>query len=61
VKRNPNGTNTGVDLSLGMLEKAKKRLSQLSEANYSLGIGTASDLSMETLSETIRKTLSLPM
>ena len=31
VKRNPNGTNTGVDLSQGMLEKAKKRLSHLSE------------------------------
>ncbi len=47
VKRNPNGTNTGVDLSQGMLEKAKKRVSQLSEANYSLGIGTAFDLSVE--------------
>jgi ubiquinone/menaquinone biosynthesis C-methylase UbiE len=26
VKRNPNGTNTGIDLSQGMLEKAKKRV-----------------------------------
>lgn len=47
VKKNPNGTNTGVDLSQGMLEKAKNRVSQLSEANYSLGIGTAFDLSVE--------------
>jgi ubiquinone/menaquinone biosynthesis C-methylase UbiE len=47
VKRNPNGTNTGVDLSKGMLEKAKKRVSHLSEANYSLGIGTAFDLNAE--------------
>lgn len=30
-----------------MLEKAKKRVSQLSEANYSLGVGTAFDLSVE--------------
>ena len=47
VKRNPNGTNRGVDLSQGMLEKAEKRVSQLSEANYSLGIGTAFDLHVE--------------
>ena len=47
VKRNSNGTNTGIDLSQGMLEKAKKRVSQLSEANYSLDIGTAFDLSVE--------------
>lgn len=47
VKRNPNGTNTGVDLSPGMLEKAKKRVSHLSEANYSLGIGDAFDLNVE--------------
>lgn len=47
VTRNPNGTNTGIDLSQGMLTKAKQRLSQLSEANYSLDIGTAFDLSIE--------------
>jgi len=47
VKRNPNGTNTGIDLSQGMLTKAKQRVSQLSEANYSLDIGTAFDLSVE--------------
>jgi ubiquinone/menaquinone biosynthesis C-methylase UbiE len=47
VKRNPNGTNIGIDLSQGMLEKAKKRVSQLKEANYSLDVGTAFDLSIE--------------
>jgi ubiquinone/menaquinone biosynthesis C-methylase UbiE len=47
VKRNPNGNNTGIDLSKGMLKKAKKRLSKLSDANYSLDIGTAFDLSVE--------------
>jgi len=47
VKRNPNGTNTGIDLSLGMLAKAKKRVSQLSETNYSLVIGSAFNLDIE--------------
>ena len=47
VKKNPTGTNTGFDLSRGMLEKAKKRVSRLSEANYSLDIGTAFDLPVE--------------
>ncbi len=47
VKRNPNGVNTGIDLSQGMLKKAKKRLSRLSDANYSLHIGTAFDLNVE--------------
>ena len=39
VKRNPNGTNAGIDLSKGMLEKAKKRLKKISSANYSLNFG----------------------
>ena len=47
VKRNPNGTNIGIDLSQGMLEKAKNRVSQLSKANYSLDVDTAFDLSVE--------------
>jgi ubiquinone/menaquinone biosynthesis C-methylase UbiE len=47
VKRNPNGNNTGIDLSKGMLEKAKKRVSQLSETNYSLNIGSAFNLNIE--------------
>ena len=36
VKRNPDGTNIGIDISSGMLEKAKKRLGQLTGANYEL-------------------------
>jgi ubiquinone/menaquinone biosynthesis C-methylase UbiE len=37
-----------MDLSKGMLEKAKRRASQLSDANYTLDVGTAFDLSVET-------------
>ena len=44
VKRNPHGSNVGIDLSPGMLEKAKTRLKKLSGANYTLNIGTAFDL-----------------
>ncbi len=44
VKRNPNGDNVGIDLSNGMLEKAKSRLEKLAGANYSLNVGTAFDL-----------------
>ena len=47
VKRNPTGRNIGIDLSQGMLEKAKDRVSQLSDANYSLDVGTAYSLSVE--------------
>ena len=47
VKRNPNGINTGIDLSKGMLEKAKKRVNRISSANYSLSVGTAFNLSVE--------------
>lgn len=47
VKRNPNGTNIGIDLSQGMLEKAKKRVGWLTDANYTLEIGTAFDLNVE--------------
>ena len=47
VKRNPNGMNTGIDLSQGMLEKAKKRVSKISGANYSLDIGTAFNMDIE--------------
>ncbi len=48
VKRNPHGNNIGIDLSRGMLEKAKNRMRKMSEANYSLTIGTAFDLSAQT-------------
>jgi ubiquinone/menaquinone biosynthesis C-methylase UbiE len=47
VNRNPNGKNIGIDLSKGMLKKAKKRVSQLPEANYSLNIGSAFKLSID--------------
>ncbi len=47
VKRNPNGTNIGIDLSPGMLDKAKKRVSQLPKTAYSLEVGTAFDLRVE--------------
>ena len=47
VKRNPNGNNIGIDLSKGMLKKANERVGQLSDANYSLNIGSAFNLNIE--------------
>ena len=47
VKRNPGGTNIGIDISAGMLKKARKRLSQLSEANYELKKASAFHLEEE--------------
>ena len=44
VKRNPGGTNIGIDISEGMLKKAKKRLRQLSWANYALKKANAFEL-----------------
>ena len=44
VQRNPNGTNVGVDISRGMLDKAERRLGKLSAVNYELKIGNAFDL-----------------
>jgi ubiquinone/menaquinone biosynthesis C-methylase UbiE len=41
VKQNPDGTNIGIDISTGMLKKARKRLSQLSAASYELKKGSA--------------------
>jgi len=41
VKKNPTGTNTGIDISPGMLNKAKERLQTLSDANYQLKLGNA--------------------
>jgi len=34
VKKNPGGTNIGIDISSGMLKKAAKRLQSLAGANY---------------------------
>jgi ubiquinone/menaquinone biosynthesis C-methylase UbiE len=47
VKRNPDGTNIGIDISAGMLKKAGKRLSPLSEAHYVLKKSSAFDLDSE--------------
>lgn len=44
VKQNPNGRNVGVDLSEGMLSKARKRLQRLKGANYELKTGSALQL-----------------
>ena len=44
VQRNPNGINFGVDISQGMLQKAKKRLGTLRAAKYALEIGNAFSL-----------------
>jgi ubiquinone/menaquinone biosynthesis C-methylase UbiE len=47
VQQNPNGTNIGVDISRGMLQKAQKRLGNLTVANYELRIGNAFKLEEE--------------
>jgi ubiquinone/menaquinone biosynthesis C-methylase UbiE len=48
VRRNPSGTNIGVDISRGMLHRAEKRLGKLSAANYELKIGNAFELEEKT-------------
>ena len=47
IKRNPNGSNVGIDISKGMLAKAKSRLSKQPNRNYSLEIGSAFDIKMD--------------
>jgi ubiquinone/menaquinone biosynthesis C-methylase UbiE len=47
VKRNPHGTNFGIDISPGMLSKARKRMERLAERNYTLSEGTALGLDAE--------------
>jgi ubiquinone/menaquinone biosynthesis C-methylase UbiE len=44
VKRNRDGLNLGIDISPGMLAKARKRLGKLSGAHYELKLGNAFDL-----------------
>jgi ubiquinone/menaquinone biosynthesis C-methylase UbiE len=44
AERNPSGSNTGIDLSEGMLNKAKRRLANLPHDNYALSPGSAFEL-----------------
>ena len=44
VKRNAHGRNAGMDISEGMLSKAKQRLAKYGKANYELKLGSAFDL-----------------
>jgi ubiquinone/menaquinone biosynthesis C-methylase UbiE len=48
VKKNPNGTNNGIDISKGMMQKAEKRLQSLSGANYQLNLGNAFKIEEES-------------
>ncbi len=41
LKQNPNGSNTGVDLTPAMLKKAKKRAKKYGANNYTLQLGDA--------------------
>ena len=47
VKRNPDGTNIGIDISAGMLKKARKRLAPLKGTNYELKKASAFHLQGE--------------
>jgi len=47
VQRNPNGKNIGIDISEGMLLRAKRRLLKQKNDNYSLSIGSAFKLKVE--------------
>ncbi len=44
VKRNSRGQNVGIDISEGMMSRAKVKLSKQNSENYSLSIGSAFDL-----------------
>ena len=50
VKRNPQGRNIGIDLSEKMLERTQKRLATSPHHNYSLSIGTAFDIDVDSAS-----------
>ena len=47
LKRNPGGWVEGVDISLRMLEKAKKRISKTKQKNYRLHLGDCRHLPFE--------------
>jgi ubiquinone/menaquinone biosynthesis C-methylase UbiE len=44
VKRNPHGRNIGLDISEGMLTKAKQRLAKCKQGNYELKPGSAFEI-----------------
>jgi demethylmenaquinone methyltransferase / 2-methoxy-6-polyprenyl-1,4-benzoquinol methylase len=44
LRKNPHGQNLGIDLSPGMLARARSRMRAVSEGNYRLEAGTAFDL-----------------
>ncbi len=44
VEANPNGNNLGIDLSSGMLERARRRVADLPAASYSLTLASAFDI-----------------
>ncbi len=46
VKSNPNGQNIGIDLSPGMLAKAKEKLAGLKQDSYELKMGSAFQLEL---------------
>jgi len=48
VRRNPHGRNLGVDLSAGMLARARARMSASSGVSYGLEIATAFDLPVQS-------------
>ena len=50
VQRNSKGENIGIDISQGMLSKAKRRLSNQQNENYSLSIGSAFNLKVKDAS-----------
>jgi ubiquinone/menaquinone biosynthesis C-methylase UbiE len=47
LKRNSSGFNIGIDISKGMLTKAKSKLSKQPSQNYSLEIGSAFNIKMD--------------
>ncbi|MDH3200112.1 MAG: methyltransferase domain-containing protein [Myxococcales bacterium] len=48
LRRNPHGKNMGIDLSEGMLAKAKERASKHAKVDYELSLGSALDLPFQS-------------